>query len=117
MSLPACQQRALHAMESALEASEPRLKAMFAMFARLTKGEQLGGAESLPRTRKPRWRSNTTIFLLFPVAASVALVVALVIGLIMSSTTACGGASSGSASRASLGCSAQVSRPLPALHK
>ena len=38
-------------MESALEASEPRMKAMFAIFTRLTKDEEPIEAERLPRRR------------------------------------------------------------------
>jgi hypothetical protein len=80
MSLPARQQRVLDMIEGVLQASEPKLAAMFAMFARLTGGEgpasgavPVGGdgpAGSQPpspgapllrrrrrlRSRPPRWR-------------------------------------------------------------
>jgi hypothetical protein len=111
MSLPACQERALGTIENALEASEPRMKAMFAMFARLTKGEQLGGPETLPNRRRPWWRSSTTMHLVFPVAATMVLIAALVIGLTMSKSTACGMASSGVTSRSSLSCTTGVAHP------
>jgi hypothetical protein len=38
MSLPARERWALGAIEGALEASEPRMTAMFAIFTRLTRG-------------------------------------------------------------------------------
>jgi hypothetical protein len=43
----------LAAIEGALEAGEPRLASMFAVFTTLTKGEPAGSAEPLPR---PGWR-------------------------------------------------------------
>lgn len=43
--------RALKVIEKDLAASEPHLKAMFAIFARLNRDENPGGAEQLPR----RW--------------------------------------------------------------
>jgi Protein of unknown function (DUF3040) len=42
MSLPACQQRTLDRIEGALQASEPRLASMYAMFAKLSDGEPVG---------------------------------------------------------------------------
>lgn len=48
MSLPAGQQRVLRGMEDALQASEPRLASMFAMFAQLN-GKEPVRAESLRR--------------------------------------------------------------------
>ena len=45
MSLPACQQRALDRMDSALRASEPHLAAMYATFGRLNAGEPVGAEE------------------------------------------------------------------------
>jgi hypothetical protein len=47
MSLPACQERALSAMENALRAAEPRLAARFAIFTRLASGEALPRIEQL----------------------------------------------------------------------
>jgi hypothetical protein len=46
MSLPACQERVLSAMEDALKAGEPRLASRFAIFT------QLAGGEDLPRTER-----------------------------------------------------------------
>jgi hypothetical protein len=43
--------RALKVIEKDLAASEPHLKAMFAIFGRLTQDEIPVGAESLPRRR------------------------------------------------------------------
>jgi hypothetical protein len=47
MSLPACQERILSGIESALRACEPRLSARFAIFTRLTSGEELPRTEQL----------------------------------------------------------------------
>lgn len=47
MSLPACQQRALDKIESTLQAREPRLASMFAIFARLARDEAVPRTESL----------------------------------------------------------------------
>ncbi len=71
MSLPAAQQRVLDRMEGALQASEPQLASMFAIFTRLNADEPVG-AEPLarPRPRRLRWlRAGTTIyaFVLVPV--------------------------------------------------
>jgi hypothetical protein len=53
MSLPANQQRVLDGMERALQASEPHMASMYAIFARLHEGTEPVGAEPL----KPRrWR-------------------------------------------------------------
>jgi Protein of unknown function (DUF3040) len=55
MSLPAWQQRALERIEGALQASEPHLASMFAIFARLNASEPVG-EEPLARPRPPRRR-------------------------------------------------------------
>jgi hypothetical protein len=47
MSLPACQERILSRMETALNACEPRLASRFAIFTRLTRGEELPRIEQL----------------------------------------------------------------------
>jgi len=47
MSLPACQERILSGIENALRACEPRLASRFAIFARLTSGEELPRTEQL----------------------------------------------------------------------
>jgi hypothetical protein len=54
MSLPARQERELELIEGALEASEPRLAALFAMFNRLAKGERPVSEERV-RSRAWRW--------------------------------------------------------------
>jgi hypothetical protein len=71
VSLPASQQRVLDHMEGALQASEPQLVSMFAIFTRINADEPVG-AEPLarPRPRRVRWlRAGTTIyaFVLVPV--------------------------------------------------
>ena len=47
MSLPACQERVLGAIEKALRAGEPRLASRFAIFTRLAGGEDLPRTEQL----------------------------------------------------------------------
>ena len=71
MSLPASQQRVLDRMEGTLQASEPQLVSMFAIFTRINADEPVG-AEPLarPRPRRFRWlRAGTTVyaFVLVPV--------------------------------------------------
>jgi hypothetical protein len=51
MSLPRAQQRTLDAMAAKLRASEPRLAAMFAMFARLTGDDANPLREEMPARR------------------------------------------------------------------
>ena len=55
MSLPACQERILRGMESALRKGEPRLASRFAIFTRLTKDEELPRTEQLVPRPWP-WR-------------------------------------------------------------
>jgi hypothetical protein len=81
MSLPAGQARALRGIEGALQASEPGLASMFALFTRLGAGEPVG-AEGLPRPR-PRWpRPGTAVpaVLLIPVMFAAVLVGAMLGG-------------------------------------
>jgi len=47
MSLPACQERILSRIEDALRKGEPRLASRFAIFSRLTRGEELPRTEQL----------------------------------------------------------------------
>src|SRR6185312_29519 len=47
MSLPACQERMLSAIEKTLRAGEPRLASIFAIFTRLASGEELPRTEQL----------------------------------------------------------------------
>jgi hypothetical protein len=87
MSLRGAQQRALNVMERALESSAPRMTAMFAMFTRLTAGEEPGGVEQLPSRRRDFVQSR--LLLVLPVAALIVLVVGLVIGLSAGGASAC----------------------------
>jgi hypothetical protein len=48
MIMWANQRRTLHGMEKALTASEPQLKATFAIFGELTRNESTGEAERMP---------------------------------------------------------------------
>ena len=94
MSLPAGEQRALNAIERGLEASEPRMTAMFAIFTRLAPKGELISAERLA-CRHPARRRADTLYLLIPLLATVALVATLVVGLATSRTGACRTAWSG----------------------
>jgi hypothetical protein len=61
MSLPASQEHLLTGMEGELRTSEPHLAAMFAMFTRLTRDEQLpwwGQLDARPRRRWLKRRSS-----------------------------------------------------------
>ena len=62
VSLPACQQRALDGIESALQVREPRLASMFAIFTRLARDEAVPRTESLrAETRLPwNWLGGLT---------------------------------------------------------
>lgn len=55
MSLPACQQRILSGIESALRTCEPHLASRFAIFTRLTRDEELPRTEQLAQPSTP-WR-------------------------------------------------------------
>src|SRR5262245_36826840 len=69
MSLPACQERALSAIENALRAAEPRLASRFAIFTRLASGEDLPRTEQLvPQPWLPRMLAGAgrAFRLLFP---------------------------------------------------
>jgi hypothetical protein len=83
MSLPARQERELELIEGALEASEPRLAALFAMFNRLAKGELPVSAE---RVRSRAWRWGRRCWqpdVLRRVAILVALAAVAMSGLIL----------------------------------
>jgi hypothetical protein len=83
MSLPARQERELELIEGALEASEPRLAALFAMFNRLAKGERPVSEE---RVRSRAWRWGRRCWqpdVLRRVAILVALATVAVSGLII----------------------------------
>lgn len=87
MCLPARQQRALDDIESALEARYPHLTAMFAMFTRLSRGEELTSAEWLPRRGTARVRPS--LLLLLPAAAVLAFLAGLLIAVAMGGVAAC----------------------------
>jgi hypothetical protein len=83
MSLPARQERELELIEGALEASEPRLAALFAMFNRLAKGERPVSTE---RVRPRAWRWGRRCWqpdVLRRVAILVALAAVAMSGLIL----------------------------------
>jgi hypothetical protein len=86
MSLPACQQRVLDRIETALQRREPRLAAMFAMFTRLNTNEGIPRIEHLEAPPWWAWRSRghlrplsrpaaLRVMLLIPLAAMVAVAV------------------------------------------
>jgi len=69
MSLPACQERVLSAIADALRAGEPRLVSRFAIFTRLTSGEELPHTEQIvrqPWLRRMLARAGRAVRLLFP---------------------------------------------------
>jgi len=73
-------------MESALQVYEPRLASMFAIFTRLTRGEAVPRAESLPAGARLGWNRR---FVAIPlVLAFVALLVFLAV--ISSAAHGCG---------------------------
>ena len=102
MTLPAAQQRTLDSMEGALQASEPKLASMFAIFTRLNADEPLG-AEPLarPRPRRLRWLGPGTAiyaFVLVPVMFAMITIGALLSSRAHSVATCDTGYSAGGAS-------------------
>ena len=81
MSLPACQQRVLDQMESALRASEPHLTSMYAIFTSLSAGEPIG-AERLARKRLRWLQLGTPMYaiMLIPVMFAAIIIGALLGG-------------------------------------
>jgi hypothetical protein len=90
VSLPAGQQRVLDRMEGALQASEPHLASMFAIFSRLNADEPVG-AEPLARPpRQQGWLQHGTAlyaFVLVPVMFAM-----IIIGALLSSRAHSAGA-------------------------
>jgi hypothetical protein len=86
VSLPAHQQRVLDGIETGLESGDPKLRSMFAIFTRLTRGEEVPGAERL----RGRARSSTTqAIMVAPILVFFAVgLVTLCIVLAASSSTA-----------------------------
>jgi hypothetical protein len=78
MSLPACQQRVLEAIENTLQRREPRLTAMFAMFTRLNTSERIPRIEHL---EVPPWWAWRRRGYLRPLSGPVALRAMLLIPL------------------------------------
>jgi hypothetical protein len=102
VSLPAAQQRVLNRMEGTLQASEPHLATMFAIFARLNADEPVG-AEPLGRTqrRRHRWVQHGTAlyaFVLIPVMFTMIIIGALLSGRAHDAGACPGGYSAGSGS-------------------
>jgi hypothetical protein len=80
MSLPACQQRTLDRIDTALRVREPRLASMFAIFTRLAGDEETPWWE---RLQAPRWRGGRLrVVVLIPLAlVSLACAVLLCVNL------------------------------------
>jgi hypothetical protein len=81
MSLPAGQERTLHHIEGALQATEPQLASMFAIFTRLNRDEPVG-AEPVQRER-PRWlpsKAALSAVVLIPVMFAAVIIGALLSG-------------------------------------
>ena len=81
MSLPAGQERTLHHIEGALQATEPQLASMFAIFTRLNRDEPVG-AEPVQRVR-PRWlpsKAALSAVVLIPVMFAAVIIGALLSG-------------------------------------
>ena len=83
MSLPAAQQRVLDRMEGALQASEPHLAAMFAIFTRLNVHEPVFAEPVARPRRRGRWLQHGTAlyaFVLVPVMFTMIIVGAMLSG-------------------------------------
>lgn len=83
MSLPAAQQRVLDRMEGALQASEPHLAAMFAIFTRINLDEPVGAEPLARRRRRTRWLQHGTAlyaFVLVPVMFTMIVIGAMLSG-------------------------------------
>ena len=91
MSAPVRQQRRLSRIEAALQASEPRLTAMFATFSQLHQGDGPVQAEPLRRSW-PRFR-NLPRFI--PVLITVMLLAGLIIAVSGHRSSDCAAAQSG----------------------
>lgn len=88
MPLTACQRRELDAIERTLQASDPHLTAMLAVFTRLTKGEDPTGIEPVPRLRRLVWPRIRTLAL--PVIAVLLVISGVILGATASgASTAC----------------------------
>ena len=89
MTLPARQRRVLDGIEGALQASEPRMASMFAIFTRLAENDRSALPERLPRLRL-RMGAGLRAFVLLPVVFAM-----LITGVVLGGTargSSCGGA-------------------------
>ncbi len=82
MSLPACQQRVLDRIENALQRREPRLTAMFAMFARLNTNERIPRIEHLELPPWWAWRRRGHVPQLGRPAALRAMILIPLVGMV-----------------------------------
>src|SRR5260370_31053435 len=87
MSLPAPQQVVLDQIERVLQAADPRLKSMFAAFARLASPEAMPATEAISGRPSRRWVGIVSIM--------VVSVLGLGGGLLVPSNNACPSPSSG----------------------
>jgi Protein of unknown function (DUF3040) len=98
VSLPAAQQRVLDRMEGTLQASEPHLSSMFAIFARLSADEPVG-AEPLGRPpRRHRWAQHGAAlyaFVVIPVMFTMIIIGAMLSSRVHSAAACTGSYSTG----------------------
>jgi hypothetical protein len=109
MGLPGRQQRALDDIESALEARYPHLVAMFAIFTRLSRGEELTSPERLPRRSAARMRPG--VLAVLPIAAVMAFLAGLLIAVAMGGVAACATTARPVPASRYSGCRAPADRP------
>lgn len=109
MGLPGRQQRVLNDIENALESRYPQLTAMFAMFTRLSRGEELASAERLPRRAAARMRPGVLVVL--PFAAVMAFLAGLLIAVAMGGVAACATTARPVPASRFAGCQAPPSNP------
>ncbi len=97
MSLPASQQRVLDGMDRALQADEPHMASMFAIFARLNEGTEPVGAEPLKRRRWRDPRSSQSGRGMYAMALIPVLFIMVVAGVLLGGSahglTTCGSGS------------------------
>jgi hypothetical protein len=86
MSLPARQQLVLYQIERVLQAADPRLKSMFAAFARLASPEAMPATEAISGGPSRRWAVMISIMVIS--------VLSLVMLLLVATNKACPGLSS-----------------------
>jgi hypothetical protein len=94
VSLPAAQQRVLDRMEGTLQASEPHLSSMFAIFTRLSEEEPVGAEPLAALPRRHRWAQHGTALYAFVVVP--VMFTMIIIGALLSSRVHSVGACSNS---------------------